>query len=90
MSKPVRALIVDDSAVTRQIVSQELGKKPGIKVVATAVDPIVAEHKIRRDDPDVVVLDLQMPKMDGISFLRKLSSQGNRPVVIFSSHASRQ
>src|SRR6266446_3459829 len=79
-------LVVDDSAVVRQAFSQLLGRQ---FVVETASDPIIAEQKIRKRRPDVVVLDLQMPRMDGLTFLRQIMRSDPLPVVICSSAAAR-
>ncbi len=81
----IRVLIVDDSAVVRQVFSKELGRDPGIKVVGTAPDPYVARDKIVQLKPDVITLDIEMPRMDGITFLRKLMHHFPLPVVIVSS-----
>ena len=70
MTKPIKVLIVDDSAIVRKIFTQELSKHPDIEVVGTAPDPYVARDKIVRLKPDVITLDIEMPRMDGISFLR--------------------
>jgi len=80
-----RVLIVDDSAVVRQIFRQELSKDPDIEVVGTAPDPYVARDKILKLNPDVVSLDIEMPRMDGLTFLRKLMRHHPLPVVIVSS-----
>ena len=80
-----RVLIVDDSAVLRQVLSKELSQHPGIHVVGTAPDPYVARDMIVKQHPDVLSLDIQMPRMDGISFLRKLMHHHPMPVVIVSS-----
>jgi two-component system chemotaxis response regulator CheB len=68
----IRVLVVDDSALVRKVLSEELGRHPDIEVVATAVDPYAAREKIVRLRPDVVTLDVEMPRMDGLSFLAKL------------------
>lgn len=81
----VRVLIVDDSAVVRQTLEQELGQDAGIEVVGTAADPYIARDKIVALKPDVLTLDIEMPRMDGISFLRKLMKHHPIPVVIVSS-----
>lgn len=81
----VRVLIVDDSAIVRKILSQQLGRHHGIEVVATAPDPFVARDKIVALDPDVLTLDVEMPRMDGITFLRKLMKHRPMPVIILSS-----
>jgi two-component system chemotaxis response regulator CheB len=81
----IRVLIVDDSAVVRQTLEQELGKDPEIEVIGTAPDPYVARDKIVELRPDVVTLDIEMPRMDGLSFLRKLMEHYPLPVIIVSS-----
>ena len=81
----INVLIVDDSAVVRKILSQELSKFPDINVVGTAVDPYVAREKIVQLRPDVITLDLEMPRMDGLSFLAKLMKHFPLPVVVLSS-----
>src|SRR5208282_6566193 len=70
--KQIRVLIVDDSAIVRKIFSQELSKHPDISVIGVAPDPFVARDKIVNLKPDVITLDIEMPRMDGLSFLRKL------------------
>jgi two-component system chemotaxis response regulator CheB len=88
MSKEkIRVLIVDDSALVRQTLSQVLSSDPGIEVIATAADPFVAAEKISEEVPDVITLDIEMPRMDGLTFLRKIMSQHPIPVVICSSLA---
>jgi two-component system chemotaxis response regulator CheB len=79
------ALIVDDSAVVRQVMKEILSSDPRIRVTATASDPFVAAERIREAIPDVMTLDVEMPRMDGITFLRKIMSQHPIPVVICSS-----
>lgn len=81
----VRVLIVDDSAIVRKILSQELGRRAGIEVVGTAPDPYVARDKIVALNPDVLTLDVEMPRMDGITFLGKLMKQHPMPVIVLSS-----
>lgn len=81
----IKVLIVDDSAVVRNIFSNELSRDSGIEVVGTAPDPYVARDKIVLTKPDVITLDIEMPRMDGISFLRKLMKHYPLPVVIVSS-----
>lgn len=84
-TKPIRVLIVDDSSVVRNILSRELSRDPGIQVVGTATDPYVARDKIVQLKPDVLTLDMEMPRMDGLTFLRKLMRYQPMPVVVVSS-----
>ncbi len=83
--KKIKVLIVDDSAVVRQTLEGILSSDPRIKVMGTAADPFVAAKKMRREVPDVITLDVEMPHMDGITFLLKLMSQHPIPVVMCSS-----
>lgn len=83
--KKIKVLIVDDSAVVRQTLTQILESDPHIEVMATAPDPYVAADKIRIEVPDVITLDVEMPRMDGISFLELIMSQHPIPVVMCSS-----
>lgn len=83
--KKIRVLIVDDSSVVRSILSRELGKDPDIEVVGTATDPYVARDKIVELKPDVITLDVEMPRMDGLTFLKKLMRYQPMPVVVVSS-----
>lgn len=85
MTTPIRVLIVDDSAVVRQVMSDILGKAPGVEVIGTASDPLFALAKMRRDWPDVITLDIEMPRMDGISFLRKVMAERPTPVIVCST-----
>jgi two-component system chemotaxis response regulator CheB len=80
-----KVLIVDDSSIVRRMLSDELGKQPGITVVGTAPDPFVARDKILALHPDVITLDIEMPRMDGLSFLRRLMKHHPVPVIIVSS-----
>ncbi|MCJ8312712.1 MAG: chemotaxis response regulator protein-glutamate methylesterase [Saccharospirillaceae bacterium] len=82
---PIKVLIVDDSAVVRQVMSQILNSSSQIEVYDTAQDPIYAEQKMNKIWPDVIVLDIEMPRMDGITFLRKIMKEHPTPVVICSS-----
>jgi two-component system chemotaxis response regulator CheB len=84
-SRATRVLIVDDSSVVRSILSRQLSEHPDIEVVGTAPDPYVARDRIVQLEPDVVTLDIEMPRMDGITFLRKLMAYHPVPVVIVSS-----
>ena len=81
----IKVLIVDDSAIVRKIFSEELSKHTDIEVVGTAIDPFVARNKILKLKPDVVTLDIEMPKMDGITFLKKLMRYYPLPVIMVSS-----
>jgi len=85
MKKLIRVLIVDDSAVVRQTLAEILNSDPQIQVMATASDPFVAAERIRDEVPDVITLDVEMPRMDGITFLQKIMSQHPIPVVMCSS-----
>ncbi len=82
--RPLHVLVVDDSAVIRQITSAILSREDGISVT-TAPDPIVAMDKMTRVRPDVIVLDLEMPRMDGLTFLHKIMTEDPIPVVVCSS-----
>ncbi|HAL45036.1 MAG: chemotaxis response regulator protein-glutamate methylesterase [Planctomycetes bacterium GWF2_42_9] len=81
----VKVLIVDDSAIVRKILSNQLEQQRGIEVVGTAPDPFIARDKIIALEPDVLTLDVEMPRMDGITFLRKLMQYHPMPVIILSS-----
>lgn len=81
----IKVLIVDDSAVVRKILSDELTKYKDIEIIGTAADPYVARDKIIKLQPDVITLDLEMPRMDGLSFLSKLMKHYPIPVVVLSS-----
>ncbi|MBF0342817.1 MAG: chemotaxis response regulator protein-glutamate methylesterase [Nitrospirae bacterium] len=83
--KKIRVLIVDDSAIVRQTLTDILSSDPMIEVMGTASDPFVAAKKIQDEVPDVITLDVEMPRMDGITFLKKLMSQHPIPVVMCSS-----
>ena len=87
MSKKIRVLIVDDSAVVRQTLADILASDPDIAVMAKASDPYLAAEHIAREVPDVILLDVEMPRMDGLTFLQKIMSQHPIPVVICSSLA---
>ncbi|MGD0832601.1 MAG: chemotaxis response regulator protein-glutamate methylesterase [Terracidiphilus sp.] len=86
-AQKIRVLIVDDSAVVRQTLRDVLESDPQIEVIATAGDPFVAADRIADQVPDVITLDIEMPRMDGLTFLKKLMSQHPIPVVICSSLA---
>ncbi|MDD3761239.1 MAG: chemotaxis response regulator protein-glutamate methylesterase [Acidithiobacillus sp.] len=84
---PIRVFIVDDSAVVRQILQAALDQDPGIQVQGTAQDPLFAWQRIQGHWPDVLIVDIEMPRMDGISFLRKIMAEHPLPVLICSSLA---
>jgi two-component system chemotaxis response regulator CheB len=83
----IRVLIVDDSAVVRQTLKEVLSSDPEIEIIATASDPFVAAERMREQVPDVITLDIEMPRMDGLTFLKKIMNQHPIPVVICSSLA---
>ena len=85
MTKPVRVLIVDDSSVIRQLLTLLLSADPEIEVVGTASDPFIARDRIKALNPDVVTLDVEMPGMDGVTFLRKIMALRPMPVVMVST-----
>lgn len=83
--KEIRVFIVDDSAVVRQVLTGVLNNISGITVIGSAPDPIFALQKLEKDWPDVIVLDIEMPRMDGVTFLKKLMKEHPIPVVICST-----
>lgn len=85
----IKVLVVDDSAVVRKILERELSLKEGLEVVGTAPDPYVAREKIVELNPDVLTLDIEMPRMDGLTFLRKLMESRPMPVIVLSSLGER-
>jgi two-component system chemotaxis response regulator CheB len=82
---PIKVMIVDDSAVVRQVLSGLLNAAPGITVTHAVANPLLAMERMKNQWPDVLVLDVEMPKMDGITFLRKLMAERPTPVVICST-----
>jgi two-component system, chemotaxis family, protein-glutamate methylesterase/glutaminase len=84
-ANPVKVLIVDDSAVVRQALVAILGKDRNINVIGHAMDPIFAMEKMAKEWPDVILLDVEMPRMDGLTFLRKIMAERPTPVIICSS-----
>jgi two-component system chemotaxis response regulator CheB len=88
-SKKIKALIIEDSAVMRQMLTSILHEDPGIHVVGTAANPLIAREKIKTLKPDVLTLDVEMPGMDGITFLEKLMRLHPLPVVMVSSHTEK-
>ena len=83
--RPVRVLVVDDSALIRQLMTELLSADPGIEVVGAAADPFIAREKIKQLKPDVLTLDVEMPRMDGLTFLQNLMRLRPMPVVMVSS-----
>ncbi|WP_215398698.1 protein-glutamate methylesterase/protein-glutamine glutaminase [Rheinheimera oceanensis] len=83
--KKIKVMLIDDSAVVRQVLQALLDKEPDIQVSGVASDPLFAMEKMQRDWPDVIVLDIEMPRMDGITFLKKIMHERPTPVVICSS-----
>lgn len=88
MPSEIGVLIVDDSSIVRQVLKKELQAQPGIRVLGTAPDPIIARDKIINLRPDVITLDLDMPRMDGLTFLRKLMKHHPIPTIVVSSHTA--
>ncbi len=84
-AKKIKVLIVDDSAIVRKILSETIASEPDMEVVGTAPDPFIARDKILRFDPDVLTLDIEMPRMDGLTFLKKLMRYHPMPVIVISS-----
>ena len=83
--KKIRVLVIDDSALVRRLLTEILRQDPDIEVVGTATDPYVAREMIKKLDPDVLTLDVEMPRMDGLTFLRNLMRLRPMPVVMVSS-----
>lgn len=83
--RKIRTLVVDDSAVVRQVMSAILNSDPEIQVIATAADPIFAMTKMQVEWPDVIIMDVEMPRMDGITFLRRIMAERPTPVVVCSA-----
>jgi two-component system chemotaxis response regulator CheB len=83
--KQIQVLVVDDSAVVRQVVTERLATDPAITVIAAVADPIFAMARMKIQWPDVIVLDVEMPRMDGLTFLRKIMTERPTPVVICST-----
>ncbi|HYD77407.1 chemotaxis response regulator protein-glutamate methylesterase [Ramlibacter sp.] len=82
---PIRVLVVDDSAVVRQALTEILSQDPRLRVIAAVADPLFALQRMRSQWPDVIVLDIEMPRMDGLTFLRQVMAQRPTPVVVCSS-----
>jgi two-component system chemotaxis response regulator CheB len=89
MAEKIKVMIVDDSSLARQIISQILTRDSGIEVVATAADPLLAQEKMKASSPDVLILDIEMPRMDGLTFLRQIMSERPIPTIICSHMAEK-
>ena len=81
----IKVFVIDDSALIRSVLKEIIGSQPDMEVVGTAPDPIVARGLIRETNPDVLTLDVEMPKMDGLEFLEKLMRLRPMPVLMVSS-----
>lgn len=86
---PIKVLIVDDSALMRSMLTEVINSAPDLEVVGAAPDPIVAREMIKTYSPDVLTLDIEMPKMDGLDFLARLMRLRPMPVVMISSLTKR-
>jgi two-component system, chemotaxis family, protein-glutamate methylesterase/glutaminase len=89
MSERIRVLVVDDSALMRKLIPQTLLRDPRIEVVGTAMDGLIGLRKIEEMHPDVVTLDLEMPRMDGMEMLRQITHKRRIPVIVFSAHTAK-
>ena len=89
LPRKIRVLIIDDSAVVRRMAADALTADPEIEVVGTAVDPYAARDKIKELNPDVITLDIEMPRMDGLTFLEILMQRRPIPVIVMSSLSQR-
>ncbi|MFO0554208.1 MAG: chemotaxis response regulator protein-glutamate methylesterase [Polyangiaceae bacterium] len=85
LARPIRVLIVDDSVVVQKVLTRELNRMPGISVVGVADDPYQARERIAQLNPDALTLDIEMPRMDGLTFLSKLMKHHPMPVIVVSS-----
>lgn len=82
---PIQVMVVDDSAVVRQVLAELLGSDAQINVMATAADPLIALERMKKGWPDVIVTDVEMPRMDGVTFVRRIMSERPTPVIVCSS-----
>lgn len=85
MSERIRVFIVDDSAVVRQVLTEVLGADPALDVAGSAADPLLAFERFKRGWPDVIVSDVEMPRMDGVTFVRRVMAERPTPIVVCSS-----
>jgi two-component system chemotaxis response regulator CheB len=83
----IRVMVIDDSSVVRQLVQQLLAETADIRVIGTAPDPVFALRKMQQEWPDVILLDIEMPRMDGITFLRQIMATRPTPVIMCSARA---
>ncbi|MFH2125490.1 MAG: response regulator, partial [Pseudomonadota bacterium] len=83
---PIKIMIVDDSALTREFLREIISHERDLELVASAPDPYIAKEKILKKKPDVIILDVEMPRMDGLTFLKKLMASHPTPVVMFSNY----
>ena len=90
MGKSIKVMVVDDSALVRKMMTEVLTSDPDIEVIAQAADPIFALQKLEKITPDVITLDIEMPRMNGITFLKKLMTENPLPVVVCSSLTHKQ
>ena len=84
MSK-IRVLVIDDSALMRKVLSEIINREPDMEAIGAAPDPLVAREMIRNLNPDVLTLDIEMPRMDGLTFLRKIMHERPTPIIICST-----
>lgn len=89
MREKIKVMIVDDSAVVRQVVAHAIEREPSIEVIATAQDPVFAIEKMKTQWPDVLIVDIEMPRMDGLTFLKKVMGERPTPTIICSTLAER-
>ena len=87
MNPKIKVMIVDDSAVVRQVNRETLEREPDIEVIGAASDPLYALDKMKAQWPDVLVIDIEMPRMDGLTFLKKIMSEHPTPTIVCSSLA---
>lgn len=91
MTAEIRVLVVDDSAVVRQVMTEILGREPGIRVIGAAPDPIFAMERMCREWPDVITLDVEMPRMDGFEFTRTIKADAKHqhvPIIMITSRTA--